>query len=119
MQNCVQESDLRAIGEEVLTDFERRVGSLNKDLCAPFQAEARQLEAELLTIYRFIALGAKREPDLDRVAALWGVMVGLCDEFTKRLSELKERHPYCGADFYHDRVLDLRSKCRRLQEMHS
>ena len=46
-------------------------------------------------------------------------MVEMCDEFLRRLSGLKERHPYCGAEIYYDRVLDLRNKCKRLQEMHS
>ncbi len=119
MQNCLQESDIRAIGEEMLADFERRVARLDNGLCAPFHQEARQLETELLTVYKFIALGARQEPDLARVAALWGLMVEMCDAFGKRLSGLKEHHPDCGAEPYYDRVLDLRNKCRRLQEMHS
>jgi hypothetical protein len=119
MQNCLQESDLRAIGEESLADFDRRVAQLDKDLRAPFHQEARQLETELLTIYRFIARGARQEPDLDRVAALWGLMVEMCDDFLKRLSGLKELHPACGAEIYYDRALDLRNKCQRLQAMHS
>jgi len=118
MQNCLQESDIRAIGAGMLADFEGRVARLDNGLCAPLHQEARQLETELLTVYKFIALGARQEPDLNRVAALWALMVEMCDAFAERLSGLVKQHPSCGADTHYDRVLDLRNKCKRLQVMH-
>ena len=89
------------------------------ELCAPFQTEARQLETELLTIYKFVALSTRRDEDLNSVAKAWGLMVSVCDQSAKGLNTLVQQHPDCGADTYYDRVLDLRNKCQRLQQMHS
>ena len=119
MNNCLAESDLQDLGKEMIAGFERRVSAIPTDLCAPFHAEARQLETELLTIYKFVALATRKEEDLNQVARAWGVMVSVCDESAKRLNALVKQHPYCGADAYYDRVLDLRNKCQRLQQMHS
>ena len=103
----------------MLTDFDRRIAAIPKDLCAPFHIEARQLDVELMTIYKMIVLCVRKEENLDQVSNAWRVMVGVCDEFAKRLNDLSKQHPYCGADSYYDRVLDLRNKCQRLQQMHS
>lgn len=103
----------------MLEGFERRVAAIPKDLCAPFHSEARQLETELLTIYKFVALATRREDDLNQVAKAWEMMVKVCDESAKRLNDLVKQHPSCGADAYCDRVLDLRNKCQRLLQMHS
>ena len=119
MNSCLAESDLRNLGDEMLANFERRVAAIPADLCAPFHTEARQLETELLIIYKFVALAARREEDLNQIAKGWQLMVTVCDESAKRLNILMQQHPYCGADAYYDRVLDLRNKCQRLQQMHS
>ena len=119
MNNCLPDSDLRKLGSSMLVDFERRVASIPKDLCAPFHEEARQLETELLTIYKMVALCARKEEDLSGVSKSWGFMVQMCDESAKQLNKLVQQHPSCGADAYYDRVLDLRNKCHRLQQMHS
>jgi hypothetical protein len=118
MKECLVDSDLLELSNEALAAFDQRVASIPKDLCAPFHEEARQLEAELLTVYRVVVLCTKKEDDLDTVAAWWGTMVRVCDEFAKRLNRLAVEHPHCGAEHYYDRVLDLRSKCLRLQKMH-
>src|SRR5438128_1668227 len=119
MINCLGESDLKELAKETLSGFDQRVASIPAELCAPFHMEARQLEAELLGIYRTVVLLVRKEDDLARVAALWKAMVEACDESLGRLRKLAQAHPECGADFYHDRVLDLRSKCHRLHQMHS
>jgi hypothetical protein len=112
-------SDLLVLSSGTLAAFDRRVADIRRGLSAPFHEEARQLEAELLTVYRVVVLCTKKEDDLDRVAQWWGVMVRVCDEFAGRLNKLAKEFPPCGADPYYDRVLELRSKCQRLQEMHS
>ncbi|HEV2392122.1 MAG TPA: hypothetical protein VG146_07135 [Verrucomicrobiae bacterium] len=61
----------------------------------------------------------RREENLERVAARWGYMVGLCDQALSRLETLAEEHPACGAVIYYDRVFQLKGKCQRLQEMHT
>ena len=119
MNSCLAESDLLDLGNEMLAGFERRVAAIPTDLCAPFHSEARQLETELLTIYKFVALATRREEDLSRVAKSWEMLVKVCDEAARRLNVLVTQHPDCGANSYHDRVLDLRNKCQRLQQMHS
>jgi hypothetical protein len=60
----------------------------------------------------------RREEDIDRVAARWGEMVEICEGCLTRLQSLSENHPGCGANLYYDHVLELRSKCQRLREMH-
>ena len=119
MNSCLAESDLQDLGNEMLEGFERRVAAIPNDLCAPYHSEARQLETELLTIYKFVALATRREEDLSQVAKSWETMVKVCDESAKRLNTLVKLHPDCGADAFYGRVLDLRNKCQRLQQMHS
>jgi hypothetical protein len=115
---CLSESDVLELGKTVLADFDRRLQAIPGDLCAPFHQEARQLETELLVIYKATVLCVRREESMERVAARWSEMVQLCGDFLRRLKKLADKHPGCGAGVYYDRVLDLRSKCRRLQEMH-
>lgn len=119
MRECLKDSDLLALSEESLASFEQRLARIPEDLCAPFHEEARQLDAELLTVYRVVVLCTKREDDLERVSRWWETMVRVCDAFAVQLSKLVASHPDCGAEQYYDRVLELRSKCLRLQKMHS
>jgi hypothetical protein len=118
MKECLNDSDLLELSHGSLAAFDQRLAGIPKDLCAPFHEEARQLEAELLTVYRVVVLCTKREDDLERVSGWWATMVRVCDEFAARLSQLVAAHAHCGAGQYYDRVLELRSKCLRLQTMH-
>jgi hypothetical protein len=118
MSDCVTESNLQELGESAVADSDRRMASIPPDLCVPFYMEAMRLENELITIYKMVVLCVRTESDLGKVASSWGVMVGICDRFADQLSRLKKEHPMSGAESYYDRILDLRNKCRRLQEMH-
>ena len=119
MNECLRESDLLELSRGSLAAFEQRLTSIPGELCAPFHEEARQLEAELLTVYRVVVLCTKREEDLERISKWWETMVRVCDEFAVRLGRLVDAHPACGAEHYYDRVLELRSKCLRLKKMHT
>ena len=119
MATCFNESDLQELGRAVFADFDRRLQDLFEDLCAFFHDEVRQLETELMMLYKATVLCVRREPEMDRVAARWGEMVQLCEGSLTRLQQLSEKHPNCGADIYYDRVFELRSKCQRLHEMHT
>jgi hypothetical protein len=119
VKNCLPESALKELGDSMLQDFDRRVADTPSTLCAPFNAEGARLEVELLAIYKMVALCVREEQDLTAIAKYWETMVKVCDEFAGRLNRLSEQHPNCGAEFYYDRVLDLRNKCQRLQTMHS
>lgn len=116
---CIEQFGLRELGESVLEGFDKRVESIPLDLYVPFHNEARQLETEILFFYRLIAKCVRNDDNLDSVAACWELMVHICDESMRRLSNLARQHPYCGAQIYYDRVLDLRNKCNRLHQMHS
>ena len=115
---CFTESDVQELGRTVLAEFDRRFLALPEDLCAPFHDEARQLETELMSLYRAIVMCVRREEDINRIAARWGEMVEICGGCLTRIQKVSEKHPGCGASLYYDHVLELRSKCRRLQEMH-
>jgi hypothetical protein len=115
---CISEAIVQGLGDSALEEFDRNVSQLPPTLCAPFHAEARQLETQLLGIYKMIALCARETDDLAIIAERWGWMVNLCDHAATRIQSLTEDHPYCGADVYTDRIFDLRNKCQRLQKMH-
>lgn len=118
MQTCVEEADLREMGQFIAADFDRRIALIPYDMCLAFHTEARQLETQLLTIYQLVARVTRRVDDLDKVASLWEAIVNLCDAFAGSLGKLVQQHPDCGASSYYDRVLDLRNKCHRLHQMH-
>ena len=119
MKECLASSDLNALAESTLSGFDSRVAKLPRDLCAVFHEEARTLETELLMLYKMVALCARKDDDLDRIASLWGQMVSVCDKAFVRLQSLIKAHPDCGANIYQDRILDLRNRCHRLQETHA
>src|ERR1017187_2257038 len=119
MTECLGESDVTELANSTLAEFDQEIATLAPELCVPFNQAAMRLEGELLTIYKFVVRIVRREDDLEKVASWWRTMVSRCDEFAKRLRDLSVAHPACGAGFFYDRVLDLRNKCQRLQEMHS
>ena len=119
MTECSCEAAVTELGESTLTEFDREVPGVAADLCAPFNVAASRLEGQLLTIYRTVVQSVRCEEDMDKIARCWGAMVKQCDEFAKRLHDLSVSHPGCGANLFSDRVLDLRNRCQRLQEMHS
>ena len=119
MSSCLTRLELKELGDSKIQAFDKRVASIPEDLCAPFHQEARQLETELLTIYGFVVLAVRKEQDLSAIADVWAGMVAMCDAFALNLNALVNKHPDCGAASYYDKVLDLRNKCSRLQQMHS
>ncbi len=124
MNHCLKTGDLERLGDSIFAGFDTRVAALPKDMCAPFREEARQLEAELLTIYKFVVMFVQKmettdTDSLNPFADAWSSMVKLCDQAASKQSALASQHPQCGANEYFDRVLDLRNKCLRLQQMHS
>ena len=119
MNNCLEATDLQAISDSMVADFKQRIASIPADLCAPFHAEAQKLETQLLMVYKMIAMVTRKQEDLIQVSKLWACVVSMCDASAKQLGELVKQHPNCGADYYYDRVLDLRNKCLRLEQLHS
>jgi hypothetical protein len=118
MRSRFDTSDVLELSRATLDETNRRLEAIPADLCAPFYAEAANLEQQLLGIYRTVTLCVRKEEALDEVAAWWHAMTSICDEFSGRLAMLSNEHPLCGAEMFYDRVLDLRNRCQRLQEMH-
>lgn len=119
MTGCLAESDVEEIGMSASNDFDEQISTISDKLCAPFRHEASRLEASLLIVYKMVASMARAEEDLDKVAKFWSAMVDVCDRAMRSLQQLCDRHPACEADFYKDRIADLRNKCNRLKMMHS
>lgn len=113
MTGCIAHSDLKEMGDSMIAEYERRIESLPTDLCSAFHQEARNIETQLLVVYKMVALCVRKEPDdnLGVIADWWKIMVDICDAFAVRIAALTEKHPSCGAEVYYDRVLDLRNKC--------
>ena len=107
------------LGRLACDDFDHEVSQIPADLCAPFFASANRLDAGLIYIFRTVAICARAEEDLDKVASYWAQMVNLCDMSLQRLSNLKADHPHCGSEHFYDRLLDLKNKCQRLHQMHA
>lgn len=119
--NCLDACDLEAIPESFLGEYDRSLQRIPADGCGLFNDAANGLVRDLISFYRVVALMTQKAPadDLNAVACLWNLMVRACDQTIHRLKTLHAQHPYCGADTYYDRVLDLRNKCNRLETMHS
>jgi hypothetical protein len=116
---CLKESHLNELANSTLDSFDENIVKIPEDQCYAFQQEAKSLEAQLLVIYKMVVLCVRDEEDLANISKCWKLMVGLCDRFMQKVASLSEQHPYCGADVYHDRILDLRNQCQRLQKLHS
>ena len=119
MSGCLTQLDVQELGESFLHEFDIRVPELSPDLSAPFSQEARQLEAQLTTMYKMVAKMARSEEDMECVAGMWGMMVHFCDEASTRISKLSAEHANCDAAQFIDRISEMRNKCRRLQTMHA
>lgn len=118
MSTCFDTSDILELSRATLEETNSRLSAIPPDLCAPFFAEASNLEQQLISMYRTVARCVRKEDDLDGIANWWEAMTKVCDAFAGRLAQLCQEHPECGSEFFYNRVLDLRNKCQRLQEMH-
>jgi hypothetical protein len=114
---CVTPEGLQQICEAALRNFDRRLVDASES-CLQFNLAASTLEAELKQSYRFMASMARQLEDLDQIARLWDAFVVMCDKYAEKLRSLDQAHPFCGADQFYDRVLDLRNKSQRLADLH-
>lgn len=109
---------IRCAGEKAIENFTQRAQSIPQEMCAAFHDEASNLEAHLLALYRVTVGLVREEEDFDQIHHRWASMVYLCDSSLVQLKELMAAHPVCGADIYYDKILDMRNKCKRLENMH-
>lgn len=119
MSACAGETLIRSVSKEFCAKFDFRVQSLPADLCAPFRAEAARLVDSVKVVSTLAGSLTREEEDLDKVAAVWKTMVEVCDVCHRRLADLCQKHPDCGAMEFHDEMLDLRNICARLEALHA
>jgi len=119
MNACLDMKDVHDVGMAFLDEFDRDYGSLDKDLCGPFNQEASRIEAKMVTIYGMVAKTARSTESVEEVGKLWRMMADLCEGAERRLARLLEDHPGCNAEPFRDSVAQMRNKCLRLAQMHS
>jgi hypothetical protein len=119
MSACLVGTDVEEFGRSALNDFDQDVSALSKNLCAPFFQEAGRLESKLEMMFQVVSRLARNEPEMDNVAKMWGAMAQSCEDAEKRVAKLSQDHPNCNADYFFDHLFQLKSKCKRLQAMHS
>jgi hypothetical protein len=107
----IELEDLEKIKDSALESFTKGVASVSPEI------EAAKLESQLTQLYSLAAIAARREECLDGTARIWATMVSICDAFAAKISEVCHGGTRCVASY--DRVLDVRNKCARLQELHS
>ena len=110
-------SDLDTIKETALKNFEARVAKVDPSKPNEIGCEAARLESQLEQLYSFTALLVRREPDMDRTAALWGELVKTCDLFAGRVFRLAQEHSLNLSAY--DTILDIRSAAEELRALHS
>ena len=107
-------ADLDTLKEAAIKKFEDRLANANLE---DLDREVAQLQAELEQIYRVVVLLQKNETSIERVAEIWGKMVSICDEFARRLSELRGK----GVSYRtaYDRILDFRNAAEERRRFHA
>ena len=110
-------ADLDEIKHSALEAFGRRVAEVPANGQWEFDLEANRLESQALQRYQLSVILARRNDALEATAAIWDNMMRACDDFAARVSPLAAGRPSCST--VHDRILDLRNKCRRLRDLHA
>jgi hypothetical protein len=107
-------ADLDTLKDAAIRKFDDCLAHLspNKSL----DREVAQLQAELEQIYRVVVLLQKNEPSMERTEEIWGKMVGICDEFGRRLSSLAGKQASYRSSY--DRILDLRNAAEERRRLH-
>ncbi len=109
--------DITAIKDSALKVFDNSIAAADSSECWGVNDAVTRLETQLLQLYGIVVLALKHEEDLAVIAQNWGNMVTVCDDVALKIGSLGEEHPYCSVS--HDKILDLRNRCARLQNLHS
>jgi len=91
--------ELRKTNEEALSQLGRSTG-------AQFDEQLAEIENFLLAVYRFAVLAVKREPKMERAAALWQETLDVIDRAASRTQALAAKNP--GVHVSLDRILEIR-----------
>jgi len=108
-------ADLDTLKEAAIKKFEDRLANANLE--GGLDRDVAQLQAELEQIYRVVVLLQKNETSIEQVAEIWAKMVTICDEFARRLSELRGK----GVSYRtaYDRILDFRNAAEERRRFHT
>ena len=108
--------DFQTITDSALKLFDERVATADPSVCWEFDIEISRLESQVVQLYGIAALLARREPEIEKVAEIWGAMIQVCDTVARKIQTLCVEHPMCMAS--HDKILDIRNKSARLRDLH-
>ncbi len=109
-------ADFQTITDSALKHFDERVATVGPNVCLEFDIEVARLESQVVQLYGIAALLARRESEMDKVAEIWEAMISVCDAVAEKIQTLCMEHPFCVAS--HDKILDIRNKSARLQNLH-
>jgi hypothetical protein len=113
----MQVADFHALKDAALRTFQQRLEQAPPGRCWTVEIEVNRLESQLAQLYGIAALMARRETELERIAAIWSAMIAVCDDFARRVQGVCAEHPACLGSY--DNILDIRNKCARLCDLHS
>jgi len=108
-------ADLDALKEAAIKKFEQSLADNEQN--KPLDSQVGQLQAELEQIYRVVVLLQKNETSMDETRKIWGKMVAICDEFSRRLSGIAGKRASYRASY--DRILDLRNAAEERRRLHA
>lgn len=96
-----------------LAELEKLQGELNPDAadsCETFYAIVMQIQACVIHTYQIIAFAAVRHSDPKEAAAMWKIMIELCESALSVIQKLREYSPQCGAVELYDLILNYREQ---------
>ena len=92
-------SDLRSENEKALEQLSRTPE-------AQFDTELAEVEAFLLSLYRFAVLAVRSEQKIERAAEIWRETLDVIDRSARQIQTIAARHP--GIHPSLDRILEIR-----------
>jgi cytochrome c556 len=116
MKLFLDSTDVNAMADAAMREFDQRVAGAGQYDCAPFKAEVTRLESKVEAFYALTATMARHDLDMAQTAALWQQMTRLCDQAARRIGDLTEAHPFCQTSY--DRILDLRCAAEARRRLH-
>jgi len=109
-------TDLEQLGQAAVHEFEDFSRSLNRSEF-DFETHAQRLHAKLEQLYALAATLAKREDNLEAVAAIWARMVEVCDRMSRALASSPG-----GVTAHYDsreRIIQIRNVCEENRALHA
>ena len=117
MATCLNFEDILEIGRPQLEQLQQVGDSFPTadapGACEAFAKQVRLLEGVLTQTYAIGVSIARRADDLHEVAHVWERMGLFCTAAVQRLTQLKQKYPYCGTPQLFDLSLDYKLACEK------